>query len=73
VKTGGPSHGLPIIVGIVILAAFIGIAILADRTWPRRPKAEATTEEMAETREPAAAHSSTEDEPLAIPRASPGS
>jgi hypothetical protein len=36
VKTGGPSYGLPLIAALAVLAAFVGMAIVADRTWPRR-------------------------------------
>ena len=35
VKSGGPSYGLPILVALAILGASIGLAIGADRTWPR--------------------------------------
>jgi hypothetical protein len=36
IQTGGPSRGLPLIAALAVLAAFVGIAIVADRTWPRR-------------------------------------
>ena len=35
VATGGPKHGLDIIVGIVIFALFAGAALVLDRLFPR--------------------------------------
>ena len=59
-RTGGAGKGLPILVGLAILAAFAGAAILLDRAWPRRTPAEAEPSETAPTPEPSA------DEPLEV-------
>ncbi len=37
-KQGGPSFSLPVFAGLALLAVFLGAAILADRSWPRRPE-----------------------------------
>jgi hypothetical protein len=38
-STGGPSAGLPLFVGLLVLLGFCGLAILADRS--RGPRAAA--------------------------------
>jgi hypothetical protein len=41
--TGGPSYGLPLFIGALVLLGFCGLAVIADNARPARPRAEATT------------------------------
>ena len=43
--TGGPSYGLPLFVGVLVLLGFCGLAVVADHAWPAT--AEARTRETA--------------------------
>jgi hypothetical protein len=43
--TGGPKHGLDIIVGIVIVGLFAGVALLLNRFFPRRSQGGVRLEE----------------------------
>jgi hypothetical protein len=54
-RFGGAGKGLPLLVGLAILAAFAGGAILLDRAWPRK---DATPQ-----RRPGAEEASTSSEP----------
>ena len=47
-STGGPSAGLPLFVGLLVLLGFCGLAILADRS--RGPRAAAAPARPSLTR-----------------------
>lgn len=47
-KSGGSSYGLPILVGLALLGASAGLAIGADRTWPRSRRKGAALEPVVE-------------------------
>ena len=34
-QTGGPAYGLPILAGLAVLGAFVGLAVALDRAFPR--------------------------------------
>jgi hypothetical protein len=41
--TGGPSLGLPLFIGALVLLGFCGLAVIADNARPARPRSEATS------------------------------
>lgn len=48
-STGGPSVGLPLFVGLLVLLGFCGLAIVADRSRGPRPAAAAEPDEAPNT------------------------